>query len=144
MNLHQIDPHSRATMTFEWGSVKWFVQPDTTPGATLSFGEVVLNPGFGHDRHNHPTAEEVLYVLSGRGEQMLNDEEPFPVHAGDVIYVPRGMFHGTLNTGWSPMRLIALYNPGGAEERALTELPDYVEVPAGQVPTLVRATSQPQ
>ena len=139
MTLRQIDPHSRNTMTFEWGSVKWFIQPDTTSGATLSFGEVVLNPGHGHDRHNHPTAEEVLYVLSGSGEQMLNDEEPFPVNTGDVVYVPQGMFHGTLNTGWSPMRLIALYNPGGAEERALSELPDYVEVAAGDVPRLVRA-----
>jgi oxalate decarboxylase/phosphoglucose isomerase-like protein (cupin superfamily) len=139
MKLSQVDPHSRVTMTFDWGSVKWFIQPETTPGATLSFGEVVLNPGHGHDRHNHPTAEEVLYVLSGTGEQMLNDEEPCAVHPGDVIYVPQGMFHGTLNTGWSPMRLIALYNPGGAEERALRELPDYVEVPAGAVPRLVRA-----
>ncbi len=68
-------------MTFEWGWVKWFIQPDTTPGARLSFGEVVLNPGRGHDRHNHPTAEEVLYVLSGSGEQMLDDGAPFPLRA---------------------------------------------------------------
>jgi oxalate decarboxylase/phosphoglucose isomerase-like protein (cupin superfamily) len=138
MKLTAVDPHSRSTMTFDWGSVKWFVQPHTTPGATLSFGEVVLNPGQGHDRHHHPTAEEVLYVLSGSGEQMLNDEDPFPVHAGDVIYVPKGMYHGTLNTGWSPMRLIALYNPGGAEEKALEQLPDFREVPPGSVPTFVR------
>jgi oxalate decarboxylase/phosphoglucose isomerase-like protein (cupin superfamily) len=72
---------------------------------------------------------------------MLNDEEPFAVHPGHVIYVPQGVFHGTLNTGWSPMRLIALYNPGGAEERALAALPDYVEVPAGQVPQVVRSKS---
>lgn len=140
MKLTAVDPHSRATMTFDWGSVKWFVQPDTTPGATLSLGEVVLNPGKGHDRHNHPTAEEVLYVLSGTGEQMLDDEEPFPVHPGDVIYVPQGMYHGTLNTGWSPMRLIALYNPGGAEEEALSHLPDYREVPPGEVPHFLRST----
>ncbi|QVQ54535.1 cupin domain-containing protein [Spiractinospora alimapuensis] len=135
-----VDPHRLPTMTFDWGSVKWYVQPDTTPGATLSFGEVVLNPGKGHERHNHPTAEEVLYVLSGTGDQMLNDEDPFPVHAGDVIHVPRGMYHSTLNTGWSPMRLIALYNPGGAEERALAELPDFREVPPGSVPVLRRST----
>ncbi|AYY13876.1 cupin domain-containing protein [Actinobacteria bacterium YIM 96077] len=139
MKLSQIDPHSRPTMTFDWGTVKWFVQPDTTPGATLSFGEVVLNPAKGHERHNHPTAEEVLYVLSGTGEQMLDDQEPFLVHPGDVIYVPQGMYHATFNTGWSPMRLIALYNPGGAEERALAELPDYTELPPGSVPTFTRS-----
>lgn len=139
MKLCPIDPHSRATMTFEWGSVKWYIQPDTVDGATLSFGEVVLNPGKGHDRHKHDTAEEVLYVLSGTGTQMLDDEEPVEVHPGQVIYVPQGMWHATLNTGWYPMRLIALYNPGGQEEALLRTLPDYREVPAGDVPRLVRA-----
>lgn len=138
MKLCQIDKDSRATMTFEWGSVKWYVQPDTVEGATLTFGEVVLNPGRGHDRHKHDTAEEVLYVLSGTGLQMLNDEEPFRVHPGDVVYVPQGMWHSTLNTDWTPMRLIALYNPGGTEERLLTELPDYREIPPGDVPRVVR------
>ena len=61
-------------------------------GAGLTFGEVVLLPGQGHDRHNHPEAEEILYVLSGEGEQMLDDGEArwFPVTPGDTIYVPTG------------------------------------------------------
>ncbi|MBB4931156.1 oxalate decarboxylase/phosphoglucose isomerase-like protein (cupin superfamily) [Lipingzhangella halophila] len=137
MRLAAVDPHSRETMTFDWGSAKWYVQPDSIPGAGLSFGEVVLNPGRGHDRHNHPESEEVLYVLSGTGRQMLNDEEPFDVSPGDVIYVPRGMFHSTVNTGWTPMRLIAVYNPGG-EEAALRQLPDFAALPAGEVPQLRR------
>ncbi|MUL43701.1 cupin domain-containing protein [Streptomonospora sp. PA3] len=124
-------------MTFDWGSAKWYVQPDAVPGAGLSFGEVVLNPGRGHDRHNHPDAEEVLYVLSGTGRQMVGDEEPFDVSAGDVVYVPRAVFHSTVNTGWAPMRLIAVYNPGG-EEAALRSLPDFAAVPPGEVPRVRR------
>ncbi|WP_393916120.1 cupin domain-containing protein [Halostreptopolyspora alba] len=137
VRLAAVDPHSRETMTFDWGSAKWYVTPDSIPEAGLSFGEVVLNPGRGHDRHNHPGAEEVLYVLSGTGRQMLDDEEPFDVSPGDVIHVPRGMFHSTVNTGWTPMRLIAVYNPGG-EEAALRQLPDFVSLPAGEVPRLRR------
>ena len=138
MELRQVDPRGRATMTFTWGYVKWFVQPDTTPGGTLTFGEVVLNPGMGHDRHKHDTAEEVLYVLSGTGTQMLADGGPFPIHPGDTIYVPQGTWHATHNTSWQPLRLIAVYNPGGSEEQLLTGQPDYAEVPAGQVPQFVR------
>ncbi|GAA4887533.1 cupin domain-containing protein [Streptomonospora salina] len=138
MRLAAVDPHSRETMTFDWGSAKWYVQPDTdTPEAGLTFGEVVLNPGRGHDRHNHPDAEEVLYVLSGTGRQMLDDADPFDISAGDVVYVPRGVFHSTVNTGWTPMRLIAVYNPGGAEA-ALRGLPDFAALPAGAVPRLHR------
>ena len=108
--------------------IKWFVTPDDTDGAQLTFGEVVLLPGKGHERHNHPESEEVLYVLAGEGEQMLDDggENSFAIRTGDTIYVPTGMFHSTVNTGWQPLRLLALYNPGGAE-KALRELPDFRE-----------------
>ena len=132
-----VDPDAIPTQTFEWGSIKWLVSPDTQEGAGLTFGEVVLLPGRGHDRHNHPESEEVLYVLSGDGEQTVADGEPFPVKAGDAIYVPTGVFHSTLNTGWEPLRLLALYNPAGAEE-ALRALPDFREEPPGSIPTWAR------
>jgi oxalate decarboxylase/phosphoglucose isomerase-like protein (cupin superfamily) len=130
-SMPAIDPHSVSTRTFDWGAIKWLISPECAPGAGLTFGEVVLLPGRGHARHNHPTAEEVLYVLSGTGEQMVSDGPPFDVHAGDTIYIPRGEYHSTLNTGWQTMRLLALYNPAGAEH-ALESLPDYGELPAGQ------------
>jgi oxalate decarboxylase/phosphoglucose isomerase-like protein (cupin superfamily) len=128
-----VDPNSVPTQTFEWGSIKWLVTPSSTDGAGLTFGEVVLQPGRGHDRHNHPDAEEILYVLSGTGEQMLDDGESFPVGAGDTIYVPTAVYHSTRNTGWEPLRLLALYNPGGAE-KVLEGLPDFRQVPAGALP----------
>lgn len=136
----QIDPSSVPTQTFEWGAIKWFVTPDSTQGAGMTFGEVVLLPGKGHDRHNHPTSEEILYVLSGEGRQMLDDGEPFPVKAGDTIYVPTAVFHSTVNTGWEPLRLLAIYNPGGPE-KVLEGLPDFQQVAAGQVPRIVRGSS---
>ncbi|MBV9280175.1 MAG: cupin domain-containing protein [Chloroflexi bacterium] len=137
--MRQIDPASVPTQTFDWGAIKWLVTPEGTPGAGITFGEVVLLPGKGHDRHNHPDAEEILFVLSGEGRQMLNDEEPFPVKAGDTIHVPTAAFHSTVNTGWEPMRLLAIYHPGGPE-KALEALPDFREVPAGQSPTWTRTS----
>jgi oxalate decarboxylase/phosphoglucose isomerase-like protein (cupin superfamily) len=103
----------------------------------VTLGEVVLLPGKGHDRHNHPESEEVLYVLSGEGEQMVGDEEQFPVAAGSTIYVPIGVYHSTRNTSWQPMRLLAFYNPAGAE-KALAALPDFREEPAGTIPSWSR------
>ena len=132
-----IDPNGVSTHTFDWGAIKWFVTPDSTPGAGMTFGEVVLLPGQGHSRHNHPESEEILYVLSGEGEQMISDGEPFRVRAGDTIYVPTGAFHSTLNTGWQTMRLLAIYNPGGPE-KALEALPDFRELPPGSAPTWSR------
>jgi oxalate decarboxylase/phosphoglucose isomerase-like protein (cupin superfamily) len=136
--VQAVDPNAIPTQTFDWGAIKWFVTPELTEGAGITFGEVVLQPGRGHDRHNHPESEEILYVLSGEGEQMLDDREPFDVKPGDTIYVPTGVFHSTRNTGWEPMRLLALYNPGGPE-KVLEGLPDFRQVAAGSVPDWTRS-----
>jgi oxalate decarboxylase/phosphoglucose isomerase-like protein (cupin superfamily) len=136
--VQAVDPNAIPTQTFDWGAIKWFVTPELTEGAGITFGEVVLQPGRGHDRHNHPESEEILYVLSGEGEQMLDDREPFAVKSGDTIYVPTGVFHSTRNTGWEPMRLLALYNPGGPE-KVLEGLPDFKQVAAGSMPDWTRS-----
>ena len=54
------------------------------------------------------------------------------------IYVATGVFHSTRNTGWEPMRLLALYNPGGPE-KVLEGLPDFQQVYAGSVPDWTRS-----
>ena len=77
---------------------------------------VVLLPGQGHERHNHPDADEILYVLAGTGEQMVDDGAPFPVGAGQAVWIPKAAFHSTVNTGWEPLALLAIYAPAGAEQ----------------------------
>lgn len=132
-----VDSRTLETQTFDWGVIKWLVSPDSTPGANISFGQVVLLPGEGHTRHNHPTSEEILYVLSGTGEQMVDDKPSFTVRAGDTIYIPTAIYHSTINTGWEPLVLLAIYNPGGPE-RDLRGLPDFRSHPAGTTAKLKR------
>ena len=71
--------------------------------ARFSGGVVDLPPGQGHTRHNHPGAEEIIFVISGEGEQMVEDETGNPitqkVGPGCTIFVPESRFHSTLNTG---------------------------------------------
>lgn len=129
-----IDRNILPTDQLSWGIIKWLVTPDKD-NADHTLGEVVVRPGLGHDRHNHPNAEEVLYILSGTGLQMVDDGEPYEVHAGDVIYIPQGVFHSTKNIGWETLRLLALYNPGGPE-KDLRSLPDYARLEPGETPTL--------
>ena len=106
--MSSIDPNKVPTETFDWGMIKWFVTPSATEGAKMTFGEVILMPGQGHDRHNHPNAEEILYVLSGTGEQMVADGTPFSIASGDTIHVPTAVYHSTIKCGGEPLRLIAI------------------------------------
>ena len=133
----KVDSNAIPTVTFDWGMSKWLVEPATTPGAGLTFGEVVVLPGQGHGRHNHPGSEEILYFLSGEGEQVIDDGEPFPVRAGDTVYIGTGVFHSTMNTGWEPMRVLALYNPAGPE-RDMATLPDARTLGPGETPGFTR------
>ena len=126
-----IDRSQLPTSSFDWGVLKWLVTPEITPGAAMTVGEVVLMPGKGHERHNHPESEEILYFLTGVGEQMLDDGQPFTVRGGDVVYVPTAVYHSTINTGWEPLRLLAVYNPGGPET-LLRTLKGYRETAAGE------------
>ncbi|WP_433147593.1 cupin domain-containing protein [Actinomadura nitritigenes] len=128
-----VTPGDVSTMAFDWGSIKWFVTPSTVEGAGSTLGEVIVNPGKGHARHNHPNAEEVIYVVSGEAQQMVDDGEPFTIREGDAVHIPKGAWHSTYNTAWRPLRLIVTYTPGG-EEKALEGAPDFCLHEAGTVP----------
>lgn len=128
-----VNPGDVTTMTFDWGSIKWFVTPSSVPGASSTLGEVIVNPGQGHARHNHPNAEEVIYVISGEATQMVDDGRPFAIREGDAVHIPKGVWHSTHNTTWRPLRLIVTYTPGG-EEKALEGAPDFCLHEAGAIP----------
>lgn len=131
-----VSPDEVETMMFDWGTIKWLSEVRVT-GSAIATGLVILEPGKGHLRHNHPGSEEVLYYISGEGEQMVEDDDGRPqvrhVRAGDATYIPAGVFHGTENTGWEPMRLLAVYSPGGPEA-ILRAGSDCRTFPAGEIP----------
>ena len=61
-------------------------------------GVVLLTSGEEHDNHSHPIVEEILYVISGKGGQTVNNEVPRPIKAGMRIHVPADVTHSTINT----------------------------------------------
>jgi quercetin dioxygenase-like cupin family protein len=130
-------PDDVQTRAFDWGTIKWLVTPHLDEGAGLTTGEVIIYPGQGHAPHQHPGEEEVIYVISGKGSQTVGDGEAFDIAEGDAIYIPRDAVHSTYNTTWSPLRLVVVYTPGGAET-GLDGLPDARILPAGEAPTWVQ------
>jgi len=121
-----------STFAFDWGRLALTVAPEVNDAVRFSGGVVDLGLGQGHARHNHPGAEEIIFVISGTGEQMVEDEDGSPVTRlvgpGCTIYVPESRFHSTLNTGDGPMQLFVVYSPAGPE-LALRELPDFRLLP---------------
>lgn len=116
-------------LEFDWGRIHMLSEERVTGAASFSFGHVELSTGQGHVRHNHPTADEVIFVLSGSGDQMLDDREPVPIAAGDCIWIPRGVYHSTVNRGAEPMALLVVYAPAGAEQALRSDPEVRIEPP---------------
>jgi len=133
MTEYFVGPDDVDSQVFDWGVLNWMSTPEVTGGERFSAGVVKLEPGKGHERHTHPDSDEILYVIRGEGEQEVADETR-EIETGDMVFVPEGVEHGTVNTGWEPLLLLAVYAPPGPEE-VLADLPDCEIVPAGELPT---------
>lgn len=128
-------PRDVSAFGFDWGKLSLTVAPEVNGAKRFSGGVVDLPPGQGHSRHNHPGAEEIIFVISGAGEQMVETPDGVPVvqqvGPGCTVYVPESRFHSTRNTGSAPMQLFVVYSPAGPE-RGLRELPDFRLLPKGE------------
>jgi len=130
-----VHPRDVSAFGFDWGRLALTVGPEVNGATKFSGGVVDLPAGQGHSRHNHPGAEEIIFVISGEGEQMVEDEAGTPhtrkVGPGTTVFIPESRFHSTLNIGSGPMQLFVVYAPAGPE-MALRELPDFRLIPPGQ------------
>lgn len=118
------------TQVFDWGKLKWMSEPLVTNAEKFSMGVVLLEPGKGHTSHNHPGVEEILYVISGEGEQTVGDDTR-TVGPGMLIHIPPDVFHSTINTGWDQMKIVAIYAPPGPEAE-LRAMPECQIIPPGK------------
>ena len=77
--------------------------------------------GKAHQFHRHPELEEIIYVLSGRAEQWVNDEcrELGP---GEAAHIPENVVHGTYNTSIEPLDFLAILSPAHFNGPALVDV----------------------
>lgn len=127
-----VSPGDVESQRFDWGVLKWQSTPAVTGSERMSCGVVRLNPGKGHETHTHPDSDEMLYVIRGEGRQEIADETR-EISAGDMLHVPQGVPHGTVNTSWEPLLLLAVYAPPGPEDQ-LRNLPECEVIPPGELP----------
>ncbi len=133
VELRIVTPDDVETQVFPWGRLQWLSEPRVTGSRVLTSGVVTLIVGKGHERHNHPGCEEILYVLDGEASQFLELEDgeivTKTVVAGDLVHVPADMYHGIVNTGEKPLRLFVSYEKAGPEA-LLRSLPECEIEPA--------------
>jgi len=55
------------------------------------------------------------------------------VTAGMLVHIPADVYHETINTGWEPLKLVAIYSPHGPEA-ILRAMPECTILPPGVLP----------
>jgi mannose-6-phosphate isomerase-like protein (cupin superfamily) len=69
-------------------------------------GLVSLMPGDTVGHHNTEIYEEMLVILSGQGEMILEKGNALPLKYGVVAYCPPHTEHDVKNTGTAPLKYI--------------------------------------
>jgi mannose-6-phosphate isomerase-like protein (cupin superfamily) len=89
------------------------------PAEGMRSGVVLLEPGHAVGRHSTRAREELLVVLEGIGELVVDGGDALPLEAGSGAYVPPQQEHDVVNTGAGPLRYVYVVAPasGGETER---------------------------
>jgi len=122
-----VHPDRVEIQSFDWGTLQWLSEPRVTEADRFSCGVVRLEPGKGHIRHNHPESEEILYFIEGKGLQTVGDEER-ECSAGELVHIPKGVEHSTINSADGELVIFAVYSPCGPEA-FLRSLPECTLIP---------------
>jgi quercetin dioxygenase-like cupin family protein len=61
-----------------------------------------------HKKHIHKDAEEVIYILSGKGISGVDDTE-VEMRQGETMFVPRGAVHWFYNPFDEPVEMLFVY-----------------------------------
>lgn len=91
------------TQNFDWGFIDWiYDSQDMNSPNNLHVGISSILPGRRQKEHIHYGDEQVLYVLSGRGEQIIDKTRSIK-EKGSYYYIPAGSVHETINNGDEPI-----------------------------------------
>jgi quercetin dioxygenase-like cupin family protein len=99
-----------------------FLIDKKSAGADHVVGWTVLKPGARHERHRHRNCDEFFIVIKGRGH-IYSDLGEEPSVQGDVVYSPRGCWHGFNNTSDDDVVLVWGWMGAGSIEDSGYELP---------------------
>ena len=100
-----------------------FLIDKKSAGADHVVGWTVLKPGASHECHRHRNCDEFFIVLKGKGH-IITDKGLEPSGEGDVVYSPRGCWHGFNNTSSEDVVLVWGWMGAGSIEASGYEVPE--------------------
>lgn len=111
INLSQVKPF----ITKDGSEIREILSPRNSSIENQSLAEARVAPGETTEEHYHVQAEEIYYILWGRGRMWLGDESR-QVQSGGGIAIPPGTRHKIENTGKEPLIILCCCAPAYTHE----------------------------
>jgi mannose-6-phosphate isomerase-like protein (cupin superfamily) len=102
-------------ITKDGSEVRSILDRTNSTARNQSLAEATIPPGMATDEHSHPQAEEMYYVLRGRGLMTLAEEQR-AVGPGDGILIPPGTRHAIRNVGQESLVILCCCAPPYSHE----------------------------
>jgi len=78
----------------------------------MVFGSEDLPPGAAIERHRHPGADEIIFLLNGTARVLLGDKTR-EVHGGATVFIPASTWIEVTNIGADPISLVFVFSAPG-------------------------------
>ena len=83
--------------------------------SAFAMGTQTVDPGCFVREHMHPENEEVIFVLEGRGEALIDGTDKHAMEKGSCFFLGKGRLHRFEASPEGPMVFLWLMMPGGLE-----------------------------
>src|SRR4026208_1682931 len=103
-----------------WTLEEWLCRSDVVKNEQLLLVRANMEPFRSHPFHNHPTREELIYIIAGRAEQWVGKEHRI-LGPGEMAFIPMGEIHGTYNPFNERLVFLAILSPSNAAEPGIVD-----------------------
>lgn len=110
-NINEINKMELPGRTLQWFSIKG--QKCPFKSELFSFAVMTIVPGGELPLHEHPKAEELVYIIRGSGEAQI-DGTTYLVEPGTALFFNKKALHKLKNTGNTPMLGICFFSPASS------------------------------
>lgn len=96
--------------------LQWLVTPETLGTRNLSMAVMDCPAGsVVRPLHSHTDTEEVIFILEGEGEALV-DGEVAAFREGDAVFFPANSRHMVRNTGTTRLRTCSIFGPATSSD----------------------------
>ena len=103
-----------------WTLEEWLCRSDIVKNEQLLLVRANMDPFRSHPFHNHPTREELIFIISGQAEQWVGKEHRI-LKPGEMAFIPMGEVHGTYNPFAEKLVFLAILSPANAAEPGIVD-----------------------